>query len=306
VLVADAAPAVGLGHVSRCSAVAVALAARGVPVRCLAHGAERELARDGVRWAPSADPTEARAGEPALVVFDGARIDPAVVSAAARELPVAVFSDGGPVPAGVALVISPIAPPPPGDALHGLEHACLRPAFWGLPRRTVRPAARRVLVTTGGGPDGDALGEALAEALPAAASELETTVVRGPFSRLRAPAGVALLDAPATLHDPLLAADLVVATAGQTSLEAAACGTPAVLVALDGPQADQGERLARAGAARLGAAGDPAGVARAAAALAADDAARAAMSAAGQAAVDGHGALRVAYRLAALRRPAAA
>jgi spore coat polysaccharide biosynthesis predicted glycosyltransferase SpsG len=204
------------------------------------------------------------------------------------------------------LVISPIAPPPPGDALHGLEHACLRPAFWGLPRRAVSPAAARVLVTTGGGADGDALGEALAAALTAALPALETTVVRGPFSRLRAPAGATLLEAPPSLHDPLLAADVVVATAGQTSLEAAACGTPAVLVALDGPQADQGARLARAGAARLGATDDADGTARAAAALAADPAARAAMSAAGQAAVDGHGALRVAYRLAALRRRAAA
>jgi spore coat polysaccharide biosynthesis predicted glycosyltransferase SpsG len=239
------------------------------------------------------------------VVFDGVRIDPAVVTETARALPVAVFSDGGPVPAGASLVISPIAPPPPGaaDVLHGLEHACLRPAFWGLPRRAVRPAATRVLVTTGGGADGDALGEALAAALAAA---LETTVVRGPFSRLRAPAGATLLNAPASLHDALLAADVVVATAGQTSLEAAACGTPAVLVALDGPQADQGERLAQAGAARLGATDDPAGVAQAAAALAADPTARAAMSAAGQAAVDGHGALRVAYRLAALRRRAPA
>ena len=132
-------------------------------------------------------------------------------------------------------------------------------------------------------------------------------MVRGPFSRLRAPAGVALLEAPATLHDALLAADVVVATAGQTSLEAAACGTPAVLVALDGPQADQGARLARGrGRAARGDGRRADGVARAAAALAADAAARAAMSAAGQAAVDGHGALRVAYRLAALRRRAAA
>ena len=305
-LVADAAPAVGLGHVSRCSAVAVALAARGVPVRCLAHQAEGALVRDGVRWAAAAAAEEARGHDPGLIVFDGARIEPAVVTDTARAVPVAVFSDGDQVPAGVALVIAPIAPPPPGEVLHGLEHACLRPAFWGLPRRAVRPAARGVLVTTGGGADGDALGEALAAALRAALPGLETIVVRGPFSRLRAPAGVALLEAPATLHDPLLAADVVVATAGQTSLEAAACGTPAVLVALDGPQAEQGARLAQAGAARLGTLDDPGGVARAAAALAADAPARAAMSAAGQAAVDGHGALRVAYRLAALRRRAAA
>ena len=91
---------------------------------------------------------------------------------------------------------------------------------------------------------------------------------------------------------------MVVATAGQTSLEAAACGTPAVLVALDGPQADQGARLAAGrGRAARGDGRRPDGAARAAAALAADAAARAAMSAAGQAAVDGHGALRVAYRL---------
>ena len=38
VIVADAAPAVGMGHVSRCSALAAALNA---PVRCLAFEAER-------------------------------------------------------------------------------------------------------------------------------------------------------------------------------------------------------------------------------------------------------------------------
>ena len=75
------------------------------------------------------------------------------------------------------------------------------------------------------------------------------TVVRGPASRLRAPAGVRVLDAPADLRDALLVADVVVATGGQTALEAAACGTPAVLLALDEAQAAQATTLAAAGAA---------------------------------------------------------
>ena len=284
-----------MGHVSRSSAVAAALHARGAPVRCLAHGAIEDFVRDGVAWTAwpeGGDPGTLPAG---ALVLDGARL-PDVPGAV-------VFYDGGALPPEPALVVAPIAEPVPTEAewLGGLAHACLRSVFWGLRRRTVRPAVERVLVTTGAGSDGDALAEALAQELPAALSA-EVRVVRGPYSQLRVPDGVTLLDAPPSLHDALLDADLVVCSAGQTSLEAAACGTPAVVIGLDRPQAEQAVRVAAAGAGVVAGPEDPGAVATAAAEVAGDRAAREGMAAAGQAAVDGYGALRVAYRVARLRR----
>ena len=49
-VIADAVPGAGLGHVSRASGVAVALAARGFEVRCLAYGATDRFERDGLSW----------------------------------------------------------------------------------------------------------------------------------------------------------------------------------------------------------------------------------------------------------------
>lgn len=224
------------------------------------------------------------------MVVDGYRFD---VAGLAARTAVAVFHDGGPVPAGVALTIAPIA----GGDLSGLEYACLRRDFW---ERRPHRGGGGILVTTGAGPDGDALAEALVAALDA-----PVTLVRGPSSRLRAPAGVTVLDAPVSLLQPLLAADVVVATGGQTSLEAAASGVPAILLALDGAQAEQADALVRTGAALR--AEDAAGAARAAAELLADPERRARLAAAGTAAVDGRGAHRVAERVGALspRRGAA-
>ncbi|MDA0183501.1 hypothetical protein OJ997_24545, partial [Solirubrobacter phytolaccae] len=99
---ADAAPAVGMGHVSRCSALA---AAYDGPARCLAYDAPGPFERDGVAWEPWNGPLSALRAE--LAVIDGYRFE-AVADVAAR-LPVAIFHDGGPVPANVALVIAPIA-----------------------------------------------------------------------------------------------------------------------------------------------------------------------------------------------------
>ena len=280
-VVADAAPAVGMGHVSRCSALAAALTG---PVRCLAFEAPGAFERDGVSWTPWTGEIDELEAD--VAVIDGYRFDPTQLAA---RLPVALFHDGGEVPPGVALVIAPIAR---GDGwLNGFEYACLRREFWEQAPHT---GGAGVLVTTGAGSEGDELAESVAVALAT-----PPTVVRGPASHLRAPAGAIVLDAPPSLRAPLRAADVVIATGGQTSLEAAACGTPAVLLALDRAQAEQAQRLARAGAALLAA--TPEAAARAAQDLLADPDQRARMSEAGQQAVDGRGAHRVARRVEALR-----
>src|SRR3954454_19014946 len=203
-VVADAAPAVGMGHVSRCSALAAAMSE---PVRCLAFEAPAPFERDGVTWTPWAGSLDELEAD--VAVIDGYRFDATQLAA---RVPVALFHDGGDVPPGVALVIAPIAEG--AGWLNGFQFACLRRGFWDA---EPHQGGAGVLVTTGAGSEGDELAENVAAALDA------PIVVRGPASKLRAPAGARLLDAPTSLRAPLRAADAVVATGGQTSLEAAAC-----------------------------------------------------------------------------------
>src|SRR5262245_51444315 len=120
-----------MGHVSRCSAVAAAL---DVPFRALAYDAPEPFERDGIAWEPC------REFEADVALIDGYRFE----DVAAMAGTVAIFYDGGPRP-DVALTIAPIA----GGDLTGLEHACLRPAFWDLPPHR---GGGGVLVTTGAGP----------------------------------------------------------------------------------------------------------------------------------------------------------
>jgi spore coat polysaccharide biosynthesis predicted glycosyltransferase SpsG len=271
-ILADAGPGAGLGHVSRSGALAHALRARGADVACAVVAGEG-LEWDGIAWAPPG----AAAGR--VLVVDSYELG----SAAGRELaggrPLARFHDEG--------------EPPDADLI--VADACLRPAFWGIPPRTPGDAVRRVLVAVGGGAasGGAALAAAVRDLLPEAAVRL----VAGPYADEAPPEGVEVLHAPPGLAGELLAADLVLTAAGQTMLEALCCGAPTVAVAVASNQAPQLERLAAAGAvvaATAAAAGD------AVAALAADAGRRTALARAGQRAIDGYGALREAWRVAAL------
>ena len=211
-----------------------------------------------------------------------------------------VAADGAGTPTSVAA-----ADPAGIEVLAGLAYAPLRAPYWALPARAVGAEVARVLVTTGGGVFPEAALAAAADAraaLPAARVRL----VRGPHMRIEAPPGVELVDAPASLHDELLAADLVVTAAGQTALEAAATGAPTVAMALVPNQRGNADALSAAGAALL-VAGPGAPLRAALAHLAGDRAARAALALRAQAAVDGRGAARIAERLVALtERDAAA
>ena len=67
VTIASAArPEDGLGHLSRCSAIAVALRARGISPRCLGLGARAPISRDGIEWAPA----DRVGDERGVVIFD--------------------------------------------------------------------------------------------------------------------------------------------------------------------------------------------------------------------------------------------
>ena len=168
-------------------------------------------------------------------------------------------------------------------------------SFWGLPEREVRQRVERVLVTTGAAlTDGVELARQARAALP----NTSVALVRGPAARFEAPAGVELVDSPPSLLDELLAADVVITAAGQTALEAAATGTATVAIALVDNQRRNAAALEAADAAVVVDRDDAV-----AAAAALGHAERVALGRAGQAAVDGFGALRIAFKIARLNEP---
>jgi UDP-2,4-diacetamido-2,4,6-trideoxy-beta-L-altropyranose hydrolase len=291
VIVADAGKEAGLGHISRSSAVAVALGHRGIETRCYAYGAEEPFERDGVSWTPL-DGDELPAGTEGVLVVDTYRISVEELSRAAAQRRLVVMHDHGEPPANAALVVSAAVDP---------ANAALRPIFWSLPERQIRDTVERVLVTTGSGGFGD-VGPGLAGAVAAALPSAAVSLVRGPYAESSFPDGVEILDAPESLLAPLLAADLVLSAGGQTMLEAAATGTPCIAIPLVENQRRQAVRLAELGAVRLV---DVDHAAAAAVELAQDVEARRSLSRAGQRAVDGYGALRIASAIAELVRSGA-
>lgn len=297
--VADAGKEAGLGHIGRSSAVAVALRCRGIEPRCYARGVDRVLERDGVVWLPLGEkqplPSDAR-----VLVVDSYRVAHDDLRRAARSAHLVVMHDYGGVPEGAALIVSVAATAPSGGAgwLAGPAYAALRPGFWGLPERAPGQSVRRVLVTTGSGHVelGSILSQAIARSLP----DSEVALVRGPHARIPAPPGVEMLDTPDSLLEPLLSADMVVSAAGQTMLEAAAAGTPCIALPLVENQRRQAARLAELGAVALVDPPTPDGVTDSCSKLAHDAEARCRLSRDGQVAVDGYGALRVAFEIARL------
>ena len=296
VLVADAGPHAGLGHISRSSALAVALSCRGIDPRCYAHGAEEPFERDGVRGRRCRS-SGLRGVQGGVLVVDSYTLAPDELEQAAESSRLVVMHDDGEPPRGVCLVVAP-AGEKSQDAparLDSLRHVALRPAFWGLPRRDLEEHMDQILVTTGSG-QFDLLGQDIARALAAALPDAEITLVRGPYASASSPPpGIRVLDTPETLADALRACDLAVTAGGQTMLEAAAAGTPCVALPLADNQRRQVASLARLGAVHVV---DPPRAEHAAAAavsLAHDADQRRELSRKSQQAIDGYGALRVAF-----------
>lgn len=299
-VLADAGPAIGLGHLSRAGAVAAALRVRGHEVVTVVVGDEG-VVHDGIDWAPAGGgapsgeglpPSEGAApssvfppGDGPLLV-DSYRVD---IAALGATRPVATFWDGvGDPPRGARLAIALRGP-------DGPRLACLRPMFWGTVARPVAPEVARIVVATGGGAAGGVA--ELAATVLAAAPGAAVAAVLGPYADESLPDGVIALRTPPRMVDVLQDADLVVTAAGQTMLETLCVGTPCVATAVVDNQRAQLDLLARAGGVR---AAQPAGIGDAVAALIADATARAQLAAAGRALVDGFGALRVASLIAQL------
>jgi UDP-2,4-diacetamido-2,4,6-trideoxy-beta-L-altropyranose hydrolase len=283
-VIADGGPGHGLGHLARCSAIAAGLRARGLDVTALAYGASEPRTLDGIAWAPLSAVPDADA-----IVLDTYTMPEAERAELAARAPLAFVHDLGAVPPQTALVIG-------AGGLAGLRYACLRAPYWGLPERSVRERVERAVVTTGGGSLRNR-GAALAAVVRSGLPEASVALVRGPGAELAAPEGVEVLDPRPSLLELFLAADVVVTAAGQTALEAAATGAATVALPLVDNQRPNAEALAAADAAVVIA---PEGLPDALAGL--DVARRTALARNAQAAVDGYGALRIAFRVAALTR----
>jgi spore coat polysaccharide biosynthesis predicted glycosyltransferase SpsG len=296
-ILADAFADAGLGHISRSSAIAAALACRNISVTRHAFGADAPLDRDGARWSTwdlDDPPPPGR-----ILVVDSYRLNPDELVRLAGSRPLVVLHDALERPPDVALVINVAADPTPDKRhLAGLDYAALRPDFWGLPEREIRGVVAQILVTTGSGTFGRFAGD-LASEVAATVPDALVTLVRGPRAINEAPAEVETLESPDSLLQPLLSADLVVTTGGQTMLEAAATGAPCVALPIVENQRPQVERLARAEAVLMV---DARGDHRAAAIdqLARNGGARRALSTNAQQVVDGYGAHRVAFQVARL------
>jgi UDP-2,4-diacetamido-2,4,6-trideoxy-beta-L-altropyranose hydrolase len=296
VLIADAGPEAGLGHLSRTGAVAVALRSRGAEVRCVAWGAGEPIHRDGLEWEPLARSESPPAHD--VVVLDSYEVPGDAVSELAARARLVLMHDRDAVP-DVEIVTSTIGREDAEGRLRlfGLSYACLRPSYWGLPDRQPGDSVRRVLIATGGG-DSAGAGAQLAESVREALPEAEVAVLRGPYASGELPDGIIAVDHPPDLLGELLSADLIVTAGGQTLLEAAATGTPAIAVVLAENQRTQAEAVASAGAAELVEPGQ--GVSEAARELAANAERRAGLGRRGQELIDGYGALRVGFHVGRL------
>jgi UDP-2,4-diacetamido-2,4,6-trideoxy-beta-L-altropyranose hydrolase len=318
-------PAVGLGHVRRCLALAGALRDLGAESLFLLDGdpavvaavtAEGlEAVRAGVGVDPGAAIRACRERHAAAVVVDSYALGTQYLSAlAVAGLFVAALDDLADRERPVGLVVN-------GSAgaerlayrgashtryLLGPRYIPLRPEFAEPPAREFAPGLRRVLITVGGA-DPHGLTERFVHWTGRALGGVEQDVVVGPLFGTAQPLRTAARSAggPVLLHeDPkemralMLGADLALAGGGQTTYELAATGTPAVAVRMADNQTLNLRGLAEAGALLwAGDAGDAdleSALTDALAALAGNAARRAAMSRRGRELVDGQGAARVA------------
>jgi CMP-N-acetylneuraminic acid synthetase/spore coat polysaccharide biosynthesis predicted glycosyltransferase SpsG len=120
------------------------------------------------------------------------------------------------------------------DQYVGTRYATLRPEFRFLEARETRDIPRRILLTFGG-TDPSGLSGRLATAL--AGLDLEVVLILGTAVPDVEVPGVIVRRGVSNMADELLDADVVVTSAGRTVFEAAATGTPVVVLAQNAREA---------------------------------------------------------------------
>lgn len=328
VIRADGGAAIGLGHVTRCLALADRLRERGARVTFVTRDPSgvvfAKLATGGCDVAAVPEDADdlpmllarARALDAAAVVTDVYGLTVAyqqAVRALARLVVIDDLAEGSfladvVVNQNLGARAASYAVAPHTRLLLGPRFALLRREFVG-PRGPAAPAPR-VLIMMGGADPDNVTARALAD-VDTAAADVTIDVVAGPaFRDLARLASVAAKATHAVRihHDPpdlpalMAAATLAVSAAGSTCWELCCLGVPAVLLVLADNQIGVAAGLEAAGAAESLGAVDPfpeGRLAHAVEALLADPARRAGMAEIGRGLVDGAGAERVAAEVLA-------
>lgn len=247
VILTEAGPEIGHGHLGRCVALAdgldrygvrVTLAVRGETPVALSH-AHEVLA---VEWLDAADHDELLAGAD-IAVVDSYEAPLDVYESVAESVGTPIWFDDDvrlDYPAGLIVNGSPVtlASDYPGSSQHelllGPECQSLRPAFWEVAERSVNADLTRALVVFGG-TDVRNLGPTVAERMRRAYPDVEFDVVGTSRSAEE-------------MRDAMLAADVAITAAGQTLYELACTGTPAVAIWVAENQEPQARAFEQTGA----------------------------------------------------------
>lgn len=248
-MLADAGPGRGLGHVVRSVALAQALADRECDVTVRTDddpSARRIVTTAGLRWAPWVEGS---------ATFDVVIVDSYVRTVAdVRRLlgPHGVLveiADAGRTQTEADIVIAPW----PGSEASAFSGPSLRATFAGAEHALVPaafrpgrgPRAGTVISLGGGGPS------------ELVAATLRTTGLPQPVHAVIGPYGAMPEGSPATVHVDLLPsavaalfnqASIGILSAGQTLLQAAACGLPPIAVITADNQMTQARAMQSAGA----------------------------------------------------------
>ena len=321
----DSGAEAGLGHVLRSLAYLEELVRRHPAVRPVflmrdfPEGIEK-VSREGhaiaqlpTRPSPEDYQNTLDAIRPELVILDTLGSTPELMSAC-RAVARTVITvddltpsalDADTIVNGILWATAHVTAPPGGAKVYeGVDYLQLRPQFAAANRmaRAINPEVRELLISTGGA-DGRGFAAELAAAAAALPFDCHVNVMIGPaykdISALRRVTDTAgrvsftLVENAANMADYLIRADLAIFTAGTVMFEAAACGTPAVVVSSYENQVPQAEWFAARGIfPHLGyVAGhiDQRRATEALATLAADFPRRREMSCLGRLAVDGRG-----------------
>ena len=198
-------------------------------------------------------------------------------------------------------VVNALYPIQDGAVTHsswGPDYATLRSEFLALPPKQIRELPDRVLITFGG-TDPSGLALRCARLLD---DELEASVrvVRGlGASPQEFPAGTELVGPAVSMADEMMAADLAITSAGRTVYEAAAAGTPTVVLAANAREATHAHLGYEQGVVFLGLGSlvDDEQITDTVKRLLADPALRAELSTRLRGSIDGRGAARIGNRI---------
>lgn len=229
VILTEAGPETGYGHLARCVALAEALQRCQARVRIVVRGeAPASLhATHDVLAAEWLDPGSllVAVGGADIAVVDSYRAPLEVYAHVAANVETAVWFDDAArleYPPGFVVNGSPAARASdyPGfsnrSLLIGPVYQCLRSAFWDIPERTVRRQLCRALVVFGG-TDVHRLAPKVAAQMNQVHPDLELDVVESVRSAEE-------------MRDAMLGADIALSAGGQTLYELARTGTPTVCV----------------------------------------------------------------------------